>query len=414
VPIVTIISAAPVRITIQIARGVVAVVIIQSEGGLVRIVAARAGALCDRRMVRRGFAGKSARSVGIGRAAGRRQCPCYAEFALVRSTGERFMSLVLRLLAALLLAAASFGAAAQAYPAKPIRLLIPFPPGGTTDIVGRLVADELGRQLGQPVVVENRGGGGGAIGAVEVARSAPDGYTLGMATVSTMAVNPACNPKLPYKSPDDFALITNLAAVPNVIAVNPQRVTAQNMADFIKWLKANPGRVSYASSGTCGIGHMMGELFKVASGTFIVHIPYRGAGPALNDVLAGQVEVLFDNIPSSLPHIQGGRLRALAVAAPKRLDVLPSVPTLAELNLAAVNDQVWYGLIAPAKTPDAIVQRVHDAAVKVLEMPEIRDKLRQQGAAAVGNTPEQFRAQIVAERDKMINLVKRQGIKLEQ
>jgi len=324
------------------------------------------------------------------------------------------MSFLVRLLTVLVIAATSLGAVAQNYPNKPIRLIIPFPPGGTTDIVGRLVADELGKQLGQAVVVENRGGGGGAIGAVEVARSAPDGYTLGIGTVSTMAVNPACNPKLPYKSPDDFAPITNLAAVPNVIAVNPSRVKAQNMDEFITWLKANPGRVSYASSGTCGIGHMMGELFKVTTGTFIVHIPYRGAGPALNDVLAGQVEVLFDNLPSSLPHIQGGRLRALAVAAPKRLDVLPNVPTLAEVNLAPVNDQVWYGLVAPAKTPDAIVQRLNEAAVKALAMPEIRDKLRLQGAAPVGNTPDQFRAQIISERDKMINLVKRQGIKLEQ
>jgi len=324
------------------------------------------------------------------------------------------MVLVARLIATLLLTATALGAAAQNFPNKPIRLIIPFPPGGTTDIVGRLVADELGKQLGQAVVVENRGGGGGAIGAVEVARAAPDGYTLGIATVSTMAVNPACNPKLPYKSPDDFALITNLAAVPNVIAVNPDKVRASSMDEFIKWLKANPGKISYASSGTCGIGHMMGELFKVTSGTFIVHIPYRGAGPALNDVLAGQVEILFDNLPSSLPHIQSGRLKALAVAAPKRLEVLPSVPTLAELNLAPVNDEVWYGLVAPAKTPDAVIQKIHEAAVKVLAMPEIRDKLRQQGAAPVGNTPEQFRAQVISERDKMMKLVKLQGIKLEQ
>ncbi len=324
------------------------------------------------------------------------------------------MSLLNRLLAASLLAVTPLFACAQNYPTKPIRLIIPFPPGGTTDIVGRLVADELGKQLGQPVVVENRGGGGGAIGAIEVARASPDGYTLGIATVSTMAVNPACNPKLAYKSPDDFSLITNLAAVPNVIAVNPQRVTAQNMDDFIKYLKANPGKVSYGSSGTCGIGHMMGELFKVTSGTFIVHIPYRGAGPALNDVLGGQIEVLFDNLPSSLPHIQGGRLRALAVAAPKRLDVLPNVPTLAEVKLAPVNDQVWYGLLAPAKTPDPIVQKLNAAAVKVLASPEVRDKLRLQSASPVGNTPEEFRAQIIAERDKMMNLVRRQGIKLEQ
>ncbi|MFN7573232.1 MAG: tripartite tricarboxylate transporter substrate binding protein BugE [Betaproteobacteria bacterium] len=304
--------------------------------------------------------------------------------------------------------------AAQSYPNKPVRLIVPFPPGGTTDIVARIVADELGKNLGQPVVVENRGGGGGAIGATEVAKAAPDGYTIGVATVSTMAVNPACNPKLPYKSPDDFAVITNLAAVPNVIAVNPQRVKAQNMDEFVKFLKANPGKLSFASSGTCGIGHMMGELFKVASGTFIVHIPYRGAGPALNDVLAGQVEILFDNIPSSLPHIQSGKLRALAVAAPQRLAAVPNVPTLAELKMPSVNDQVWYGLLAPAKTPDDIVKKIHDAAVKTLANPAIREKLQQQAATPVGNTPAEFRAQIVAERDKMIDLVKRQGIKLEQ
>jgi tripartite-type tricarboxylate transporter receptor subunit TctC len=262
--------------------------------------------------------------------------------------------------------------------------------------------------------VENRGGGGGAPGAAELTRAAPDGYTLGMATVSTMAVNPACNPKLPYKSPDDFALITNLVGVPNVVAVNPAKISAQNMADFIKYLKANPGRISYASSGTCGVTHMMGELFKATTGTFMVHIPYRGAGPAINDVLAGQVEVLFDNIPSSLPHLQAGKLRLLAVAAPKRLEQFPDVPTLAELKLAPVNDQVWYGLVAPARTPDEVIKRVHAAALKVLAMPDVRAKLMQQVALPIGNTPEQFRAQIIAERDKMIDLVKRQGIKLEQ
>ena len=321
---------------------------------------------------------------------------------------------LLRFAAALALAAAPLFAAAQSYPIKPIRLIVPFAPGGTTDIVARLIADPLGRELGQTVVVENRGGGGGAPGAAELARSAPDGYTLGMATVSTMAVNPACNPKLPYRSPEDFAMITNLVGVPNVVAVHPAKIAARNMGDFVKYLKANPGKISYASSGTCGIGHMMGELFKATSGTYMVHIPYRGAGPALNDVLAGQVEVLFDNIPSSLPHLQSGKLIAIAVAAPKRLEQMPDVPTLAELKMVPVNDQVWYGLVAPAKTPDDIIKRVHAAAVKVLAMPDVRAKLMQQTAVPIGNTPEQFRAQIISERDKMIDLVKRQGIKLEQ
>ncbi len=323
-------------------------------------------------------------------------------------------SMLKRVAAAILLAASPLVASAQAYPNKPIRLIVPFAPGGTTDIIARVIADPLSKELGQTVIVENRGGGGGAPGAAEVARAAPDGYTIGMATVSTKAVNPACNAKLPYKSPDDFATITNLVGVPNVVAVHPGKVAAKDMAEFVSFLKSNPGRLSYASSGTCGIGHMMGELFKASSSTFMVHIPYRGAGPALNDVLAGQVEVLFDNIPSSLPHFQSGKLRPLAVAAPNRLPQLPNVPTFAELKMPAVNDQVWYGLVAPAKTPDDIIKRLHAAALKVLAQPDVRSKLVQQTAVPIGNSPEEFRKQIIVERDKMIDLVKRQGIKLEQ
>jgi tripartite-type tricarboxylate transporter receptor subunit TctC len=209
-------------------------------------------------------------------------------------------------------------------------------------------------------------------------------------------------------------MITNLVGVPNVVAVNPGKIAAKDMAEFVAYLKANPGRLSYASSGTCGIGHMMGELFKASSGTFMVHIPYRGAGPALNDVLAGQVEVLFDNIPSSLPHFQSGKLRPLAVAAPNRLPQLPNVPTFAELKMPSVNDQVWYGLLAPAKTPDDIIKRLHAATLKVLAQPDVRNRMLQQTAVPIGNSPEEFRKQIISERDKMIDLVKRQGIKLEQ
>lgn len=324
------------------------------------------------------------------------------------------LSFFRRLLAALIAGTLPAIALAQSYPSKPIRLIIPFPPGGTTDIVGRLVADQLGKQLGQPVVVENRGGGGGAIGAAEVAKAPADGHTLGIATVSTMAVNPACNPKLPYDSLRDFKPITNLAAVPNVVVVNPSKVPAKDMAEFTALLKKQPGKLSFATSGTCGIGHMMGELFKVASATYILHIPYRGAGPALNDVLAGQVEIMFDNLPSSVPHIQSGKLRALAVASPKRLDILPNVPTFAELKLEPVNDMAWYGLVAPAGTPDAVVARIQEAAAKVLATPEMREKLRLQGATPVGNSPAEFRKQIEVERAKMVDLVKRQGIKLEQ
>lgn len=304
-------------------------------------------------------------------------------------------------------------ACAQAWPAKPIKLIIPFPPGGTTDIVGRLTADRLGRELGTTVVVENRGGGGGSIGALEISRAVPDGYTIGMATVSTHAVNPACNPKLGYDPIKDFTPISNLAHTANVIVVNP-KVPATSIKELVALLKKNPGKYSYATSGTCGIAHMMGEQFKVSTGTFITHIPYRGSGPALNDTLAGQVEIMLDNLPSSIPHIQAGKLRALAIANSKRLEAFPDVPTYAELGLKEMNDPAWYGLIAPAGLPKDIQAKIQAAANKVVFTPEIAKRLRDAGAEPIGNTPEQFAAEILKEKDKMASLVKKQNIKFEQ
>jgi tripartite-type tricarboxylate transporter receptor subunit TctC len=303
-------------------------------------------------------------------------------------------------------------ASAQAYPTKSIRLIVPFPPGGTTDIVARLVADKLSQQLGQPVVVDNRAGAGGSIGADLIAKAPPDGYTLGIATVSTHAVNPAANVKTPYNPLTDFIPITNLAAVPNVIEVHPS-VPAKDLKEFIALLKREPGKWSFASSGQASIGQMMGELFLSATGTDMVHIPYKGAGPAINDMLGGQVKVMFDNLPSSLQHIKAGKLVALAVAAPKRLDVLPNVPTLGELGLKEVNDQAWYGLVAPAKTPDAIVKKLYDATVTVLRSNDIKEKFALQGATPVGNTPAEYLAQIKAEYEKMSAIVKKKGITLE-
>ena len=303
-------------------------------------------------------------------------------------------------------------AAAQAYPTKAIRLIVPFPPGGTTDIVARLVADKLSQQLGQPVVVDNRAGAGGSIGADLIAKASPDGYTLGIATVSTHAVNPAANAKTPYNPITDFIPITNLAAVPNVIEVHPS-VPVKDLKEFIAMLKREPGKWSFASSGQASIGQMMGELFLHSTGTDMVHVPYKGAGPAINDMLGGQIKVMFDNLPSSLPHIKAGKLVALAVAAPKRLDVLPNVPTLLELGLKDVNDQAWYGLVAPAKTPDAIVKKVYDATVTVLRSNDIKEKFALQGATPVGNTPAEFLAQIKAEYEKMSVIVKKKGITLE-
>jgi tripartite-type tricarboxylate transporter receptor subunit TctC len=317
--------------------------------------------------------------------------------------------LLLALTASLTVAASAH---AQNYPNKPIKLIIPFPPGGTTDIVGRVVADKLGKELGQTVIVENRGGGGGSIGAMALAKAEPDGYTIGMSTVSTHAVNTACNPKLGYDPIADFAPITNLARTPNVLTVSP-KFAPQNFKEFIALVKKNPGSFSYASSGTCSITHMMGEQFKVSTGTLITHVPYRGAGPALNDVLGGQVETMFDNLPSSISHIQSGKLRPIAVAWHKRIDSLPNVPTFAELGLKQVNDPAWYGLVAPAKTPNDIIKKINAAAVKVLRMPEVRDRLMQSGAEPVGNTPAEYAEEIKAELEKMKSLVTKQGIKFD-
>jgi len=326
------------------------------------------------------------------------------------------MKTVSRLFVTLLLASVPFAAnlaQAQAFPSKPLKLIIPFPPGGTTDIVGRLVAERMGRDLGQPMVVENRGGGGGSIGAAELARAPTDGYTLGIATVSTMAVNPACSDKLPYNALKDFAPVTNLAIVANVIASHP-KVPAKDFKEFLALLRANPGKYSFATSGTCGIGHMIGEQFKVSTKTFILHIPYRGAGPALNDVLAGQVELMVDNLPSSMQFIQTGKLRAYAIAWPKRLESLPNVPTFAEFGLKDVNDPAWYGLIVPTGTSSDVIKRLHASAVRVLAQPDVKERFRAAGAEPVGDTPEQFAATIKNEYDKMVKLVKIQGIKLEQ
>jgi tripartite-type tricarboxylate transporter receptor subunit TctC len=314
-------------------------------------------------------------------------------------------------LAVAILAIAAAPAFAQ-YPNKPIRLVVPFAAGGTTDIVARTVADQLGKELGQTVVVENRGGGGGSIGANEVAKSAPDGYTIGVATVSTMAVNPAANAKIPYNNLTDFIPVTNLAAVPNVLVVNPA-VAAKDVKELIALLKANPGKYSFASSGTAGIGHMMGELFLAATGTEMVHIPYKGAGPAVIDVVGNQVPVMFDNLPSSKAQIDAGKLRALAMAAPKRLSLFPNVPTFAEVGLPDVNDQAWYGLVLPAKTPKDIVDKVHAAAAKAVHHPSVKEKLAGQGAEPVGNTPAEFAAQIKVEYEKMKSIVSKKGIKLE-
>ncbi len=306
----------------------------------------------------------------------------------------------------------AFSTAQAAFPDRPIRVIVPFAPGGSTDIVTRIVTAKMGDILGQTLVVENKGGAGGAIGAAEAARAKPDGYTLSIATVSTLAVNPACKPTgLGYDALKDFQPVTNFANVPNILTVNPN-FPPKTLEELLTELKANPGKHSYGSSGTCGVLHLFGEAFRLATETDMIHVPYRGSGPAVADAVGGQIPILFDNLPSTLPQVQGNNLRPLAVAWPERLADLPDVPTFKELGYESLNQPVWYGLLAPAGTPDEAVQTLYKAAAEALKDPAVKDALLKQGAFASGNTPAEFATEIKEQYDWAHDVVKKSNIEL--
>lgn len=306
---------------------------------------------------------------------------------------------------------------AQAWPGKPVRIIVPFPPGGTTDILARAVAPELSKAFGQSFIVENRAGAGGNLGAEAVAKSANDGHTLLMGTVGTHGINRALYDKLPYDPIKDFAPITLVAAVPNVMVVNTEKAKAagiQTVQDFIRYAKARPGRLNMASSGNGTSIHLAGELFKSMTGTFMVHFPYRGSSPALLDLIAGNMDVMFDNLPSSMAHIRSGKLKALAVTSSQRSAALPDVPTVEEAaQLKGFEASSWFGLLAPAGTPADIVGRIQKEVARALTDPSVREKLQAQGAIPSGNTPQEFARLIDAEHAKWAQVVKISGAKVD-
>lgn len=308
--------------------------------------------------------------------------------------------------------ACSSAAIAADYPSRPIRIIVPYGPGGTTDLVARHISEPLARALGQPVIVENKAGAGGVVGTAELARANADGYTLGIGTVSTMVIAPASgSPQVSY-SAKDFTPITNVAATPNIIAVT-SKFPAKDLAGLIVLIKANPEKYAYASSGIGSINHMMGESFQAGAGLKIRHVPYRGSGPAIQDVIAGNVDILVDQLPSSKTFIDSGRIRLLGAISPKRLAEYPNVPTMEEAGIAGFNDQAWYGLIGPAKLPQDVQDRLAKAMQTVMTTATVRSNLEGSGASPLGSSSAAFTAQINQEVERMRKLIADRNIKLD-
>ncbi|HEY3179148.1 MAG TPA: tripartite tricarboxylate transporter substrate binding protein [Casimicrobiaceae bacterium] len=301
---------------------------------------------------------------------------------------------------------------AQTWPAKPIKWIVPFAPGGTTDILARTIGEKLALALGQPVIIENKPGAGGGVGAEFTAKAPPDGYTIMGGTISTHAINASLYKSLPYDPVKDFVPITLIARVPNMLVINPD-IPPKSVAELITLLKANPGKYSFASSGNGTSQHLSGELFKSMAGVDMQHIPYKGSPPALQDVVGGQVAMTFDNITTAWPLAKGGKLRALAVTTAKRSAVAPDVPTLSESGLAGYEVGSWQGVFAPAGTPPAIVKRLNNEIVKIINLPEVKEKLIGLGAEPVGNTSEEFAALVKTEVVKWAEVVKTSGAKVD-
>jgi len=322
------------------------------------------------------------------------------------------MQPIARAIVALVLAALASGAAAQAYPAKPVRIVNPFAPGGATDQIARLVAQKLTELWGQSVVVENRPGASGAIGLEAVAKSPPDGYTLAIATQTTHAANPALYSKLPYDPVRDFAPLTLAGSTPLALMVQPA-LPVTDVKSLVGYLKANPGKLTYASGGNGTSQHLSTELFKTMTGTFIVHIPYKGAGPALVDFLGGQTNIMFDNLPTALPHVKAGKVRALAVSSAKRSPLAPELPTLAESGLPGFDLATWFAFFAPAATPKEITAKIAADMQRVLAQPDVRERLLASGVEVVGSTPEELARFQRAEMEKWAKIVRDSGARVD-
>jgi tripartite-type tricarboxylate transporter receptor subunit TctC len=297
-------------------------------------------------------------------------------------------------------------AAEDKFPTRPIKIIVGYAPGGTTDIIARLVAPRMGEHLGQTVIVDNRPGAGGNIGAELAAREAPDGHTLQMGTAGNMTVNPSIYANLKFDPVRDFAPISLVAAVPNMMVINPE-VPAKTVAEFIAWAKERPNRVFFASSGVGNTPHMTGELFNLQSGLSLVHVPYKGSGPALTELIGGQsAHVMFDNMPSAIGHVRSGALRALATTGSKRSPAVPDLPTLKEAGLEDFDVQAWFGLFAPAGTPPAVIDKLHGAVLAALAHPETRKNLDTLGAEVIGNTPAEFKELVATEVKRWAEVVK--------